>query len=80
MTQIPWHIGIYENGEQFCSGTLISKSLVISAAHCFPLDKNIYKNYKVVAGKSSRAFDKQETQEFQIRDVQDIEFPYELVL
>ncbi|XP_044727725.1 modular serine protease-like [Chrysoperla carnea] len=40
--EFPWHVGIYRrnslddnNYEQICGGTLISETVIISAAHCF---------------------------------------------
>ncbi|GAU92925.1 hypothetical protein RvY_04939-2 [Ramazzottius varieornatus] len=30
----PWNVAIYKNGEFICSGTLISESWIITAAHC----------------------------------------------
>ncbi|XP_019890404.1 seminase-like [Musca domestica] len=40
-----------EQGETFCSGTLVAMNFVVSAAHCF-LDRD-YHHIKVVAGASS---------------------------
>ncbi|CAG4936292.1 unnamed protein product [Parnassius apollo] len=58
---VPWHAGIYYKNttaathEHFCSGSLISNSVVVTAAHCF-WDENIKairdeKNYAVAVGK-----------------------------
>lgn len=30
----PWHVALYKNGEFVCSGTLVSESWIVTAAHC----------------------------------------------
>ena len=77
VTEVPWHVGIYQNGEQICGGTIVSERVVISAAHCFSLDTNYthifdVKTYKVAAGKILRGLDAKETLSTQIRDVVEV--------
>ena len=77
MTEVPWHVGIYKDGEQICGGTIVSERLVISAAHCFSMATDNshqidYKAFKVAAGKIRRGLDVQETPESQIRDVKEV--------
>ena len=74
MTEVPWHVGIYENDTQICGGTIISERVVISAAHCFSqsIDQMHiidYKTFKVAAGKIIRGLYEKETQKTQIRNV-----------
>ncbi|XP_013138490.1 PREDICTED: uncharacterized protein LOC106103304 [Papilio polytes] len=64
---VPWHAGIYfknvENGthDQICGGSLISNSVVLSAAHCFwnEREKKLFsiKSYAVAVGKLHRDWD-----------------------
>ena len=80
MTEVPWHVGIYQNGEQICGGTIVTERVVISAAHCFSMSTNgsheiDYKKYQVAAGKIQRGLNAKETQETQIRDVKEIKIP-----
>ena len=77
MTEVPWHVGIYQDGEQICGGTIVAERVVISAAHCFSMSTNNshqidYKAYKVAAGKIRRGLNEMETLETQIRDVQEV--------
>ena len=78
MTEVPWHVGIYENDEQICGGTIISERVVISAAHCFSqntdgMHKIDYDRFKVGAGKIFQKLNAIETQVPQIRDVLGVE-------
>ncbi|XP_025153750.1 modular serine protease [Harpegnathos saltator] len=66
---VSWHVGIYvKDGantyKNICGGTLISKNLVVSAAHCFydETENKPYNasNYAVAAGKKYRSWDAQE--------------------
>ena len=80
VTEVPWHVGIYQNSEQICGGTIISERLVISAAHCFSMSTNNthqidYKTFKVAAGKIQRGLNETKTQETQVRDVQEVGIP-----
>ena len=77
VTEVPWHVAIYQNGEQICGGTIVSERVVISAAHCF--SDNIYfmhtfdvKTYKVAAGRIARGLKELNKLETQIRDVQEV--------
>ncbi|XP_032685376.1 modular serine protease-like isoform X2 [Odontomachus brunneus] len=65
----PWHVGIYRKKrdkvyEQICAGSLVSDSLVISAAHCFYDEGsnklNDVSNYSVAGGKHYRDWDTDE--------------------
>ena len=85
MTEAPWHVGIYQNGEKICGGTIVSERVVITAAHCFSIDTNYthifdVKTLKVAAGKYKRELNAEETHETQIRDVEDVKIPTRLVL
>ena len=78
VTEVPWHVAIYRNGEQICGGTIVSERVVISAAHCFTQNVNYthtvdVKIFKVAAGKFKRGLDEEETLETQIRDVLEVE-------
>ena len=78
ITEVPWHVGIYEKDEQICGGTIISERVVITAAHCFSNSTNQkhnidYRTFKVAAGKIVRGLDAIETQETQIRNVLNVE-------
>ena len=80
MTLLPWHVGIYKNGEQICGGTIISERVVISAAHCFSVSTNNthvidYKIFKVAAGKARRDLLKPESPPAQIKDIQEVIIP-----
>ena len=77
VTEAPWHVGIYQNGEQICGGTIVSERVVISAAHCFSREINFahtfdVKDFQVAAGKYKRSLNAGETLEKQIRDVVEV--------
>ena len=71
---------MYNDGEQICGGTIVTERLVISAAHCFSMATDSihgidYKRFQVAAGKILRELDAKETQDTQIRDVQEVTIP-----
>ena len=77
VTEAPWHVGIYQKGEQICGGTIVSERVVITAAHCFSMEiKFVHtfdvKEFKVAAGKILRGLDAEEKLETQIRDVVEV--------
>ena len=77
MTEVPWHVGIYEKGTQICGGTIISERVVITAAHCFSqatnnVHKIDYKNFKVAAGKFNRAINEIEMPAPQIKNIEEV--------
>ena len=79
VTLLPWHVGIYKNGEQICGGTIISEREIISAAHCFSLSTNNthvidYKIFNVAAGKTKRELLEQESPPAQVKDVHEVTF------
>ena len=70
-------MGLYQNGEQICGGTIVSERLVISAAHCFSQNVNFthsfdVKDFQVAAGKYKRGLNEKEALDTQIRDVLDV--------
>ena len=77
VTEMPWHVLIYQNGEQICGGTIVSERVVISAAHCFSQSVNYthtfdVKDFQVAAGKYKRRLDAEEALQTQIRDVLEV--------
>ena len=54
-TPIPWQVSIQDHGgAQICGGTILDKTTIISAAHCFMNKKKDYTKWYVLAGKISR--------------------------
>ena len=80
VTEAPWHVGVYENGEQICGGTIVSERVVITAAHCFSRNTNFVhtfnvKDFQVAAGKYKRELDAVERLKTQIQDVVEVKIP-----
>ncbi|KAG6465542.1 hypothetical protein O3G_MSEX015217 [Manduca sexta] len=77
----PWHAGLYTKTTkpymQICGGTIVSKRAVISAAHCFTLDRHIppASQYAVGAGKIYRPWNNLQDSTRQHSDVLDIKIP-----
>ncbi|XP_077283399.1 modular serine protease-like [Arctopsyche grandis] len=76
----PWHVGVYsldENGvfSQICGGTIISRKIVISAAHCFDTGGVIQseQNYAVAAGKYYRVWENEIDNKATYKQISDIE-------
>ncbi|XP_077284501.1 ovochymase-like isoform X2 [Arctopsyche grandis] len=63
----PWHVGIYilkkQGFEQICGGTIITRNIVISAAHCFESPEYV-DLYSVTAGKIYRQWDHDEKNKY----------------
>ena len=52
---IPWQVSIQPPwGSQKCGGTILDRTTILSAAHCFRDKKTDYTDYMVLAGKVSR--------------------------
>nr|WGN96293.1 setae polypeptide [Ochrogaster lunifer] len=80
--ELPWHAGIYRKTttpySQICGGSLVSTTVVISAAHCFwsDVDKKLpAKNYAVAVGKLYRPWNDKQDVDAQKSDVSEIHFP-----
>ncbi|XP_026746695.1 modular serine protease [Trichoplusia ni] len=80
--ELPWHAGIYRKNTnpymQICGGSLISNTVVISAAHCFWNDltkKQPPSNYAVAIGKLYRPWANQMDVDAQKSDVKDLHIP-----
>ncbi|XP_047039337.1 modular serine protease-like [Helicoverpa zea] len=80
--ELPWHVGIYRKTrdpyEQICGGSLVSNTLVISAAHCFWSDANQVlpaANYAVAAGKIYRPWNNPRDVGAQKSNVSEIRIP-----
>ncbi|KAF9416621.1 hypothetical protein HW555_006051 [Spodoptera exigua] len=79
--ELPWHVGIYNKNEtpyeQICGGSIISRKVVLSAAHCFwrlgAMEPPC--RYAVQAGKLSRAWDDVQDEVVQQRSVIDVKIP-----
>ncbi|KPJ12638.1 Coagulation factor X [Papilio machaon] len=83
---VPWHAGIYHkscvNGThvQICGGSLISNSVILSAAHCFWDERenclHSVKRYSVAVGKLHRDWDDPDDEQIaQKSDVKKIVIP-----
>ncbi|CAG9134477.1 unnamed protein product [Plutella xylostella] len=80
--ELPWHVGVYkkttEPYKQICGGSIVTQTLVISAAHCFwddTLKLQEAKNYAVAAGKIYKPWSEPADTEAQKRDVENIVVP-----
>ncbi|XP_048485902.1 modular serine protease [Plutella xylostella] len=80
--ELPWHVGIYrkttEPYKQICGGSIISTSVVISAAHCFWDDTVKLQDPKwfaVAAGKIYRPWHEAMDKFAQHRDVSNLIIP-----
>ncbi|KAG6460437.1 hypothetical protein O3G_MSEX011964, partial [Manduca sexta] len=79
--KLPWHATIYTTTVrpymQICGGTLITRSAVISAAHCFWRDGEVLPkdNYAVALGKISRAWTSPADVNAHKSDVKEIHIP-----
>lgn len=79
ISQVPWHVAIYEKQgnvyNQICGGSIISQTAVLSAAHCFwDIERNTVKDvsmFAVIAGKSLRDYNEKEPgmQTVQIQEI-----------
>ncbi|XP_068625751.1 modular serine protease-like [Battus philenor] len=80
--ELSWHAGIYRKGwstQQICGGSLIRRSTVISAAHCFydanKAAKMSAKNFAVAVGKIYRSWNDRRDSGAQKRDVSELYIP-----
>lgn len=84
--ELPWHVGIYIKTtnpyKQICGGSIISRTVVISAAHCFWSQQLWGKqkqlptsNYAVAVGKLYRPWNNLCDENAQKSDVRDIKIP-----
>ncbi|XP_049861985.1 trypsin alpha-3-like [Schistocerca gregaria] len=47
--QVPWQVSVQTGGSHFCGGSIISKSWVLTAAHCISMSKG----YMILAGTAN---------------------------
>lgn len=80
--ELPWHAGIYRKTStpymQICGGSLVSTTVVISAAHCFWSNLNQQlptTDYAVAVGKIYRPWNNPKDLDVQKSDVRDIKIP-----
>ncbi|CAH1785836.1 unnamed protein product [Owenia fusiformis] len=60
----PWAVSLLWNGEHYCGGTLISRSYVVTAAHCFVNQRAIfYRNWTLVFGEHDLSITEKSQQE-----------------
>lgn len=86
ITDSPWSAGIYQINQyksdrifQICGGTILTKQIIISAAHCFYNENeqkfNNKELYKVTVGKYFRNYDADEsyaTQNFSVAELRPV--------
>ncbi|XP_073843495.1 modular serine protease-like [Musca autumnalis] len=81
--KVPWHVAIYKmekgTGVYICGGSIITPSLILSAAHCFYessegrlLSRN---QFKFIAGNHQRAYSNLQRNETQSRSASKISIP-----
>lgn len=80
--EFPWHTGIYTKTtspyKQICGGSLISRTVVISAAHCFwtELEKQLpASRFAVAVGKLYRPWNNPHDVDAQKSDVKSVKLP-----
>ncbi|CAF4947980.1 unnamed protein product [Pieris macdunnoughi] len=80
--ELPWHAGIFSKHytpyKQICGGSLVSTTVIISAAHCFWDDlskKQPANKYAVAVGKLYRPWNDKMDKDAQKSDVRSIEIP-----
>ncbi|XP_037822845.1 LOW QUALITY PROTEIN: modular serine protease-like [Lucilia sericata] len=79
----PWHVSIHEynsiNYNFICSGSIVSPRIIITAAHCFwdesTLTLRNYKEYQIIAGRSTSNFTTEQNDFSQIVQVEKIHIP-----
>ncbi|GLV43968.1 modular serine protease [Carabus blaptoides fortunei] len=82
----PWHVGIYKLNnfnqyEQKCGGSIISRKVILSAAHCFTVNSNgahyDAKLYAIAAGKYYRNYYEEKDTLSQTSTVKEIIIPHD---
>lgn len=80
--ELPWHAGIYKKTfnpyKQICGGSLISRTVIISAAHCFwtELHKQLpASEFAVAVGKLYRPWNNPQDEDAQKSDVREVKIP-----
>ncbi|XP_045540806.1 modular serine protease-like [Papilio machaon] len=80
--ELSWHAGIYTGArqyEQICGGSLIRRSTIVSAAHCFYDDNKegmkSAKNFAAAVGKIYRAWNDPRDRDPQKRYVKELHIP-----
>eukprot|EP00111_Clytia_hemisphaerica_P003085 TCONS_00008761-protein len=65
----PWQAAIYYDGDFLCGGSLISKKLVMTAAHCFKMLSTDVDVYQIVLGDHNRDINDGNEETFAIRRI-----------